>query len=105
MGMIELTKEIQPTKQRGNKGSALLGLLLLGAGYWTVGQGIVMYHKGLHLAARYIIAHDIAQVGIEESTINGNIAYTTAMQLDSCQDRLSAVAESIGNLPEAAPRK
>lgn len=106
MGMIELTKEVQlPRQRRGNKGSLVLGLLLLGAGYWTVGQGIVLYHKAVRQLVTYAIANDIAQTGLRPSEISDRAIYSTAVKLDECRASIDAVRESIAPLPLGGPKE
>jgi hypothetical protein len=102
MGMIELTKEVSIPRQR-QRGSLVLGLCLLGAGYWTVGQSITLYHKGIRAAVTYAITNDIAQTGLQGKH-DDRIIYQTAMQLDRCMESLESVRQSIEPLPLGGPQ-
>ena len=104
MGMIELKPQMQvPPRQRRNSGSVLVGLLLLGAGYWTVGQGIQLYHKGVRQFVQYAIASDIAQTGLSKAELTDRAIYSTAVKLDECRASIEAVSDAIKPLPLGGP--
>ena len=102
--MIELTKEIKQPRTRSSRGSLMLGLCLLGAGYWTVGQGIILYHKGVSQFVSYAIKADIAETGLRGKT-DERVWYQTAISLDDCRARLDDVRSSIADLPLGGPQK
>ena len=101
--IMKLTEHMIVPRRRGNRGSLVLGLLLLGAGYWTVGQGIVMYHKAVRQFVQYAIANDIAQTGLSKAELTDRAMYSTAVKLDSCLASIDAVRESIAPLPLGGP--
>lgn len=103
MEQIELTKNMQLPKRQSRRGSVILSLLLLGAGYWTVGQGIVMYHKAVRQLVTYAIANDIAQTGLGKGELTERAIYSTAVKLDECRASIDAVRESIAPLPLGGP--
>lgn len=103
MKPIELINEIQPPRK--NRGSIVLGLLLLGTGYFATNQAIIGYHKGIKILSMYIIQHDLAETGLDlESRKNDKLIYATALKLDQCLDSLQSVRESIEPFPLGGPQ-
>ncbi len=113
MKPIELINEIQAPKKK--RGSILLGLLLLMAGYWITNQAITGYHKGIKILSAYIIQHDLAEMELNTELTKGvnikideRIVYTTALKLDRCLDSLEQVRQSIEPFhlggPEQTPK-
>lgn len=105
MGTIELTKNMQLPKRQSNKGSLLLGLCLLGAGYWTTTQAIVAYHKGIRAGVAWAIANDVAQTGLVKAEMSDRAMYSTAIKLDQCRDSLEEVRLAIVPLTTGAAQK
>lgn len=103
--IMKLTEHMVVPRRRGNRGSLVLGLLLLGAGYWITTQAIALYHVGIRTAVTWAIANDVAQTGLVKAEMSDRAMYSTAIKLDQCRDSLEEVRLAIVPLTTGAAQK
>lgn len=92
--MIELNNEVRQ-ERRVSMRSFIFCLVLIVAGYWLTSYAIIVYHSAIRTAVQYAIRHDLAQTGFDEKKLDSRVAYATALQLDSCKERIEEVRLSI----------